>query len=946
MKKKYYKMITAIVIMFICIYVIALNGDKFNETVNIYSENKSLTQNFNDLLDYSVNNKAALDDIFYVTSDANNNYIIKDKARKIIKTDNEDRITQTIVSEDLTGKSFFSYLTPDGKGNLYVVKTTLSDNGIYVDQEEIVRYNSLGKVDKTIYSVTYKSGEKNMRIGRIKRIEIKNSLLYFYSITDASIEVKTIDLGDASKVNSIFTISAPAGMHIYNAAPVGDDAMAVLFRNGDIYTIDNKNATQIIFSNKGNEGTKKFLPFVINTLNNQIFVMDYYSDGLIKFNSLFSNSNQISDTNNAIKNMTNPNYKTYFSAKYNDLKNFFITNDGKIIAYNYNQVFFINSEGNINKVMTYTKRFDYQIRNLWLYWLLCFFTLILMIDIIRLIYVEFMERKLSLIVKEILVFAPIFLVIVIFLGYRIQVRSDEQYNHQMQERLQSIAQIGAKFIDGDALDRLNTPQNYMNKDYIDTTEKIRGEFTASQTDTKGTFNVIFKFKDDSAYFILDDDTSTSFFRPADLSAGNGKILYNELVNQRKIVFAESSDSYGEWVNVKVPVKNSNDRVVGVYEVGINYKSFKLEKDDFLRKNLIDIGVVGIISLLAFIIITVYFLKSIKILKKGVEEISSGNLDIVLAVNSSDEISDLCKGFNKMAQRIRTFITQITTMNSAYYYFVPEEFLHIMGKESIQDIKLGDNIKKEMGQIYSKLRTVQILSKNTDENFKFINSYLKKFGPIIRNNHGVIEKYLGVDISAIFPKNPEDAINSAIEMGKKLAKYNENRVSRNEQQIDIGIGIYHDYLMVGIIGEEKRVEGTVISDNGDICKYLANLTEELNSRILATENTIKMLKNPEEFKLRDVGDVYLKIHNKNIKIYDIYQSDDDIIISLKDKTKILFERGINFYRNKQFYEGRESFAEVIRQNKMDEAAKMYFYLCDECYRNGISMEWNCALNWEE
>ena len=38
----------------------------------------------------------------------------------------------------------------------------------------------------------------------------------------------------------------------------------------------------------------------------------------------------------------------------------------------------------------------------------------------------------------------------------------------------------------------------------------------------------------------------------------------------------------------------------------------------------------------------------------------------------------------------------------------------------------------------------------EDNFKFLNSYLSRMGPIIRANHGFIDKYLGDGIMALFP----------------------------------------------------------------------------------------------------------------------------------------------------------------------------------------------------
>ena len=97
-----------------------------------------------------------------------------------------------------------------------------------------------------------------------------------------------------------------------------------------------------------------------------------------------------------------------------------------------------------------------------------------------------------------------------------------------------------------------------------------------------------------------------------------------------------------------------------------------------------------------------------------------------------------------------------------------------------------------------------------ENFQFLNSYLSEMGPAIREHDGFIDKYIGDAIMALF-ETPDEAVCSAIEMYQRLHHYNERRRSQGDFSVHMGVGIHEGSLMLGTIGEEQRMETTVISD---------------------------------------------------------------------------------------------------------------------------------------
>ena len=63
----------------------------------------------------------------------------------------------------------------------------------------------------------------------------------------------------------------------------------------------------------------------------------------------------------------------------------------------------------------------------------------------------------------------------------------------------------------------------------------------------------------------------------------------------------------------------------------------------------------------------------------------------------------------------------------------------------------------------------------DENFRFINSYLSLMGPLVREHHGYIDKYVGDSIMALFDRTPDDAVRTSVRMLEALREYNAGRL---------------------------------------------------------------------------------------------------------------------------------------------------------------------------
>jgi Adenylate cyclase, family 3 (some proteins contain HAMP domain) len=126
-------------------------------------------------------------------------------------------------------------------------------------------------------------------------------------------------------------------------------------------------------------------------------------------------------------------------------------------------------------------------------------------------------------------------------------------------------------------------------------------------------------------------------------------------------------------------------------------------------------------------------------------------------------------------RINTQI-RLAKLSAAYGRFVPHDFISLLEKPSIIDVKLGENQERDMTVLFADIRSFTALSENMTppENFAFINTYLEKISPAIRRNNGFIDKYIGDAVMALFPSSSSDGVRAAIDMQKEVNIYNQQR----------------------------------------------------------------------------------------------------------------------------------------------------------------------------
>ena len=328
----------------------------------------------------------------------------------------------------------------------------------------------------------------------------------------------------------------------------------------------------------------------------------------------------------------------------------------------------------------------------------------------------------------------------------------------------------------------------------------------------------------------------------------------------------------------------------------------------------------------------------------VEQISNFNIEIkgvdgtIMWMDAS--ISKLI--FNDEPSMLSAWhdITYLVEMNKAANRFVPNEYLNFLQKKSIVDINLGDYACREMTIMFSDLRSFTTISENMTavENFAFINSYLGKVSPIIREHNGFIVKYIGDGIHAIFTESADDCLQSCIRQLERLNEYNVYRLEKGRLPIQIGIGVNTGYMMVGMVGETHRVQGDAFSNDVNLTARVEGLTKFYNVSFIITAATYKRLHNPSQYSIRFLDKVQVKGKSTALDLYEVYQADTTEQHELKRETQIDYEEAMRLYYVQDFAGAQANLFKVLQRNPADKVAWHHLIKATQAIDEGVSENW--------
>ena len=545
----------------------------------------------------------------------------------------------------------------------------------------------------------------------------------------------------------------------------------------------------------------------------------------------------------------------------------------------------------------------------------------------------------------------------------------DSLKNEIRGRLRNIAHIGAASMDTAAIERLvarlgeadnpeRVAQIEQSADYGRVDRQFQAIRDAEPTLIQYVYILTPTRQPNQARFLVDADVLANV---AKLAAGKqvgeeishfglnydigDKVFIRQAFASAKLVvendFVPDPQYNTRSMSAYAPVLDSKGQLLGILGVDLKDENMRAAMRQSVTASAFIVLAAIVVALLASVIFGDQLTRGIRALNNVVIEFAGKKFDIRAPVTSRDEIGSLSASFNAMAKTIDDDTKHRQALLAAYGKFVPHSFLSFLRKESIIDLTLGDHVQQEMTVLFSDIRSFTTLSEamTPKENFDFINAFLRRVGPVIRERGGVIDKYIGDAVMALFPGSPEHAIQAGIDMQKRVAEYNEERLLAGRQPIAIGVGLHTGLLILGTVGEAERMNSTVISDAVNLASRLEGVTKNYGASIVVSAAMLEQLPRESGFHIRFLDKIQVKGKRDAVTIFEVFDADPAPAFRFKQQTADAWNHAIALYFERHFEAAAQAFAELLAIAPDDKPAMLYAERAARSAREGVPADWN-------
>lgn len=184
----------------------------------------------------------------------------------------------------------------------------------------------------------------------------------------------------------------------------------------------------------------------------------------------------------------------------------------------------------------------------------------------------------------------------------------------------------------------------------------------------------------------------------------------------------------------------------------------------------------------------------------------------------------------------------------------------------------ENERREVTVLFADIRGFTAISERMEAEklVSILNQFLSLMTEVAFKNNGVLDKFIGDEIMAVFGLLPstgngaQEAVTSALEMQEAAANLIRERVQKGEAPFSVGIGVNTGTAVVGNIGYEGRMDYTVIGDCVNVASCLQQATE--GGQIFIGESTFRHVS--DRFQMKKKEDLRIKNRTESLICYEV------------------------------------------------------------------------------
>lgn len=848
----------------------------------------------------------------------------------------------------------YSNVEADSKGNFYVVKhskklnNVVAANGVLpLDSETVLMYDTNGNFIKQVVNFDFSKDANPPTSNYIQKVQLIDQKMTVICKKNNVYDIINADpLTDTSprKTNS-FEVNARAEVADNSLSIVSD--MCVLStgrvfyatRTGQLWAMNNQGEF-VEYTNAVSTSDFVLTDMSVDNSDN-VYFTDSVTGRFYKFDTKSVTANPVYELNSELIARSDIYLKDVKPLKCLSDETYYGASKA------FDKVFYVKC-GRSTKTIT-------DVRGKFFPWgiLIMLAVAALTLGLIFLVrYLSGVEiKRIPLAIRIVTMFLPVY---VLAMGVLVYINTSDgvaEYMAVLASEQERGAKTIADNIDGSDFANLNHVKGYMSPDYMKVKRSIE----------KGYSDLMLKIGDRSDYIITYvekynklyttintefNESSSSYSRlkytKPDMAAPSMYLVdavlerdeaekiyavwnqFSDKTNETDSLEADFRDVYGNISASFVAIKDTNGRVVGMVGNFLDEDIHRSEK--FNNIFIHSLSVILIITLAVFVYVCFVVrvcLKPLRTIQKAIGEFTKGKWDARVKPESKDELADICEAFNLMSEKIGRYTSNLIRLNKEYIRYVPTSVFRLMNKEKITQVGLHDQNVVDMNMIYMSFNISCRGSYDFEDEYAVFNAINKSYSKIfdvVKNNNGVVQSFDGLDAVILFPENPVDAFNAAVQ----FREIDIHPTIKKHMNVVLGKG----NVLVGVSGDEERRGVIVVSDE---IMQMFNIDTQINYigiHQVATKAIIDELHAGEPYTYRFIGKVGNITGEGSTDIYEIIDGTNKYRKDLYMSTQEIFEKAVKLYMTAEFVEARKLFTDVLRINENDKVAVQYLMRCEE------------------
>ncbi len=252
------------------------------------------------------------------------------------------------------------------------------------------------------------------------------------------------------------------------------------------------------------------------------------------------------------------------------------------------------------------------------------------------------------------------------------------------------------------------------------------------------------------------------------------------------------------------------------------------------------------------------------------------------------------------------------------------------------LELGEEVlegtAQEVTVLFSDIRDFTRLTEDLGPRatVSMLNSYFSDMAELVFDHQGILDKYIGDAIMAVFgtpfpdDRDADNAVRVAIGMLDRLREFNLRRQLQGQEPIDIRLGLSTGEVIAGNIGSRRRMDYTVIGHPVNVASRLEQANKYYGTRILVAGTTVEHLQ--DSYRLRELDLIRVKGATQPVKLFEILEGLDPLEHPSPEALLEAFSAGLTYYRARDWRKATDRFVRALGVWPGDGPSRLYLNRC--------------------